>query len=157
MESTSVCDNIQCSATFMQLLQQQWPEAAGTAQPQPQWPKQADAAQPQVSHGESDCAAFPLAFLMALLPCCWIAVAPHCDACHFAVSGSWCMGERAIKGKGNMKTFFLYPPSKPWACGNLPLDSGHLKGLRLTGRHPGRSSLRDMHDLECVVEGQALV
>uniref|UniRef100_A0A7S3VSS8 guanylate cyclase n=3 Tax=Dunaliella tertiolecta TaxID=3047 RepID=A0A7S3VSS8_DUNTE len=98
MESTSVCDNIQCSATFMQLLQQQWPEAAGTAQPQ---------------------------------------------------------GERAIKGKGNMETFFLYPPSKPWACGNLPLNSGRLKGLRLTESHPGRSSLRDMHELECVVEGHA--
>ncbi|KAF5828516.1 hypothetical protein DUNSADRAFT_17496, partial [Dunaliella salina] len=34
MESTSAKDTIQCSASFMDLLQQQWPEAARLAAPQ---------------------------------------------------------------------------------------------------------------------------
>jgi len=34
MESTSMKDTAQCSSTFMDLLEQQWPEAAKLAEPQ---------------------------------------------------------------------------------------------------------------------------
>uniref|UniRef100_A0A7S3QPM2 Guanylate cyclase domain-containing protein n=1 Tax=Dunaliella tertiolecta TaxID=3047 RepID=A0A7S3QPM2_DUNTE len=55
MESTSKKDHIQCSAPFMKLLQEQWPDCASLAVPQ---------------------------------------------------------GARAIKGKGTMNTFILFPLSK---------------------------------------------